>query len=215
MRRGPIITLLIPAVAASVALGACGGDDDSAGKSATTTKAAASTAPGGSTTSASTTGDGSTTSTAVTTTTAPGATTTTSADAGLGLEDGRHPVYITAVDVPGRALTFDVIQFLTGQDAIDAYHADHPDDPEGPPNDFYIVNANPRLRTAGIAPDATVMLVRLSEDSSADLDPGTFEELPAYLAATPPSEGPALSASPFWLTVEGGVVTAIEEQYLP
>lgn len=47
----------------------------------------------------------------------------------------------------GRTLTVDVIQFLTGREAEEAYHRDHPEDPLGPPNDYYILTVNPRLRT--------------------------------------------------------------------
>jgi hypothetical protein len=49
--------------------------------------------------------------------------------------------------VAGRTLTVDVIQFLTGREAEEAYHRDHPEDPLGPPNDYYILTVNPRLRT--------------------------------------------------------------------
>ena len=72
--------------------------------------------------------------------------------------------------------------------AIDAYHAEYPDDPLGPPNDYWILNVNPRLRTLPVSDDVTVNLVRLAEDGDADLDPGTWEELPDYLSAYQPPE---------------------------
>ena len=188
MRRHPIAAVLVTALSASLLLGACGGDDDdTADGDATTTEAAASTT-GESTT---TVEAGTTTEAGDTSTTAPAAT-TTSPGSDLDLDDGKHPVYITAIDVGAHTMTFDVIQFLTGQDAIDAYQAANPGDPEGPPNDYFILNENSKLRTAPVAATPTVMLVRLSEDSDADLDPGTFEELPAYLAASPPGDGGAL-----------------------
>lgn len=130
------------------------------------------------------------------------------------LSDGRHPSYLHGVDRSGRTLTVDVIQFLTGQAAVDAYHEEHPDDPDGPPNDYYIVNVNPRLRTLEVAPDVTVALVRLHDDGDADLDQGTWAELPDYLAVNRP-EDERLSWNPYWITLEGGIVVAIEEQYLP
>lgn len=131
-----------------------------------------------------------------------------------GLADGRHATYLHELDVPGRTLTVDVIQFLTGQEAIDAYHAEFPEDPDGPPNDYWIVNANPRLRTLPVSADARVRLVRLAEDGDADLDPGTWDELPEYLAHDRP-EDDRLSWNPFWVRVAGGIVTHIEEQYVP
>jgi hypothetical protein len=131
------------------------------------------------------------------------------------LEDGRHATYLTALDVSGRTVTVDVIQFLTGEEAIDAYHDAVPDDPEGPPNDYWIVNDNPQLRTLPVALDATISLVRLAEDADADLDPGTWEELPTYLADLEPPDADRLAWNPFWIVVADGTVTAIEEQYLP
>lgn len=59
------------------------------------------------------------------------------------LDGGRHATYLHGIDGADRAITIDVIQFLTGQQAIDAYHAEFPEDPWGPPNDYWIVNANP------------------------------------------------------------------------
>ncbi|MFN2557949.1 MAG: hypothetical protein ABR592_13975 [Nitriliruptorales bacterium] len=60
-----------------------------------------------------------------------------------------------------------------------------------------------------------VRLVRLHEGRGAELKkPGNWEELPAYLAHYP-HEGGRLSASPFWITVAAGRITAIDEQYIP
>lgn len=210
----PTTTLVVAVLlAVTLAGAACSGDDDKTSGSADPgpTSAASATAA----TSPDDTASMTAAAVATSTSWAPAGSTTPAADPALDLADGRHAVYLTAVDVEGRTLTFDVFQFLTGQEAVDAYHGDFPDDPEGPPNDYYMVNENPRLRTAPVAADVDVALVRLSEDSDADLDPGTFEELPVYLAATPPADSAALSYSPFWLTLDGGVITAIEEQYLP
>jgi hypothetical protein len=129
---------------------------------------------------------------------------------------GTYAVYLTAVDPGRRMLSFDVIQFLVGEEAATAYHRDVPDDPDGPPNDYYIVNENGQVRESAISTDARVRLVRLREDSDADLDPATFEELPAYLENSPRPEGAtALSANPYWLTVKDNVVVDLCEQYVP
>lgn len=217
--RHPTTTLTTAAIgslALGLSLSACGGDDDP-DPTASTTASTTATADDATTTSAATSppSTGSVPPTSATTpTTSP---TTTPAGTPLDLEDGRHPVFLTSVDVAGRTLGFDVVQFLTGQEAIDAWQAAYPDDPEGPPNDYFIVNENPLLRTAPVAGEAIVMLVRLAEDSDADLDPGTFDELPAYLAlsAPAPGDGRALSYSPFWLTIDAGAITGVEEQYVP
>lgn len=184
---GVVLLLLLAA--------ACGGDDD------------AGTATEQTTTTTTTTTE------ATTSTTAPASTTTTSEPDSAELEDGRHPVYLVDVDVDGRTITFDLIQFLTGQAAVDAYHEDNPDDPEGPPNDYYIVNDNPRLRGLPVAADAEVQV--LSESGGSELEPGTFEALPDHTAAEPQPDPAHLGANPWWLTVEGGQVVAIEEQFIP
>ena len=129
---------------------------------------------------------------------------------------GLYAAYLTGLDVGGREVTFDVVQWLTGERATEAWLRDHPEQTDGPPNDLYVVNASTQVRTAEIVPDAAVWLVRLQEDSDADVDAGTLDELPSYLAANRPEPADGrLSSSPFWLTVEEGSVTAICEHYTP
>jgi hypothetical protein len=133
-----------------------------------------------------------------------------SAGAGLlDLADGRHAAHITKLDVSGREVTIDVIQILSGQEAAEAFKRDNPGEGEGPPNDYYIVNANKKLRTGTMTPEAGVKLVNLAQDSNADLNDATLEELDAYLKTVD------RLMVPFWFTVAGGRITAIEEQYLP
>jgi hypothetical protein len=42
-----------------------------------------------------------------------------------------------------------------------------------------------------------------------------FADLPTELAKRGTSDEQYLGSSPFWLTVDNGTITAIEEQYLP
>jgi hypothetical protein len=133
-----------------------------------------------------------------------------SANAGLlDLADGRHAAYVTELGLPDRSVTIDVIQILLGQEAADAFKRDNPGEGEGPPNDYYIVNANKKLRTGTFTPEARVKLVKLAQDSNADLNDATLEELDGYLKTVD------RLTVPFWFTVAGGRITAIEEQYLP
>jgi len=162
--------------------------------------------------------------------TAPAATapSTTDADAGGGaatsapltspsgepvLEDGRHPAYLTDIDTAARTVEFDLIQFLTGDEATAAYIEDHPDDPGGPPNDYYIVNDNPRLRRLSVAENVQVTVL----DWEGGFKPQViaFADLPAQLAADLVPDDDRIWPSPFWLTVNDDTVTAIEEQYIP
>ena len=126
------------------------------------------------------------------------------------LEDGRQPAFLTALDVDGRTVEVDVIQFLTGEDARAAYE-EETGDPGGPPNDYFIKNDNPRLRTLTVAPDVQVTV--LGDDPTPVSV--ALSDLPERLAGTSAPEEGYLSSYPFWLTVENGVVVAIAEQYVP
>lgn len=132
------------------------------------------------------------------------------------LPDGRHPVYLTGLDVTGRKLTFDLIQFLTGEEAKKAWVAAHPDEPDGPPNDYFIVNQNPKLRTMDFADPVTVIIVDMSGGGVGSKEIA-LAGLPARLADTKPAEAgdKRLSYNPYWLTVEHNKITRIEEQFLP
>jgi hypothetical protein len=107
----------------------------------------------------------------------------------------------------------DLVVWLTGRAAREVWTAEHPDDPLGPPNDYLVVNVDPTLWREPVSPEVVVRLVRLEEDADADLDPGTFEELPGYLAGSEGEDG--CPYPPFWVTVRGGAAVEIEEQYVP
>jgi hypothetical protein len=121
---------------------------------------------------------------------------------------GTYAAHLTAVDAAALSLSFDVVQWLTGTDAVDAYHVDNPADPDGPPNDYYVVNANSEVRTAPVGAGATVLLVRLAADGTAAVSPGTVDELPAYLELAFPDDV-------YWLTFAAGEIVEICEQYRP
>lgn len=127
---------------------------------------------------------------------------------------GVYATLLTDIDPAAPSLSFDVVQWLVGEDADDAWHEEYPDDPDGPPNGYFIKNENPTVRTAPVADDVVVRLVRLDEDADADLDPGTFAELPDYLAGQPDQNG-SIAHTPYWLAFEGGEITGICEQFTP
>ena len=132
------------------------------------------------------------------------------------LADGRHPVFLTKIDTAGRAVSFDLIEFLTGEAAKKRWKKEHPENPEGPDNDYMIVNENPKVRTLPVAPDAECKV--LPTLGSVDPETISFGELPAALKkqnkeASP--EAPHISVLPFWLTVKNGSVVELEEQFLP
>ena len=121
---------------------------------------------------------------------------------------GTYAARIAAVDPAARSISFDVVQWLVGPDAVAAFQQDNPGETEGPPNDYYVVNLNDEVRTAPVGENANVLLVRLAEDSSVGVSAGTVAELPAYLAAGFPEDI-------YWLSFGGGQVIEICEQYRP
>jgi|GEM_PF-4239773 len=124
------------------------------------------------------------------------------------LADGRHPVHIVTVDPAGRRVQVDVIQFFTGTAAATAAAQDHaPEVP--PPNDVWIRNVSKKLRTLQVAPDAVVTVNTLAADQTGS----ATKDVPWSLAQLAGSDH--LSDAVFWVTLDGGRVTRISQQYLP
>jgi hypothetical protein len=121
------------------------------------------------------------------------------------LENGRHPVVLERVDVAGRTVTVDLVQWFTGEAATKAAAEDGEESP--PPNDYYVRNVNPRLRTLPIASGARLTLTRQSLGQGGDATAGVEVDL-ARLAASGRKHL-------FWASVQGGRILRLEEQYLP
>lgn len=129
------------------------------------------------------------------------------------LEDGKHFGFIRSIDVAAQTMRFDLAYFLTGDEANQAA-AEHGD--EAPvPNDYYIVNDNPRLRTLTIAPDAEVWVIDWT--ACCDLVHGEIQPFVDAFAMKHHAWDALYQGSqaPYWLTVESGIVVKIEVQYLP
>jgi hypothetical protein len=167
-------------------------------------------AAGGCGTSDQTTGaDGATATTAgpAPATTAPAAGGATTSEPAV-LADGRHPVFLKTVDPNGQTITFDLVQFYTGQAAATAAAEDNQESP--PPNDYYIRNVNPRLRTLPVRADATITVNLLAAEST-----GSATKNVSVTLAKLATWFPTTSTPMFWITVQGGQVTKIAQQYLP
>jgi hypothetical protein len=180
VRRLRQLTAALLTLLAAVALGGCGGSEQPSGAGGTTATTAA----------------------PATTVSAP----TTSEP--VVLADGRHPVHLKTIDPDRRTITFDLIQFFTGDAATKAAAEDGKESP--PPNDYYIRNVNPRLRILPVAADApiTVNVLAAQATGSATKDVSvTLAKLASYF--------PNAGKPPFWITVAQGQVTKIAEQYLP
>ncbi len=124
------------------------------------------------------------------------------------LVDGRHPATIKAVDADRRTITIDVIQLYFGEQAAIEAAKDHQESP--PPNDTYIRNVNPRLRTLPVRRDAIITCNTLTAGYTGSATKNI--QVPLWrLAIVLPRGG----AGPFWITVRHGQVTRIAEQYMP
>jgi hypothetical protein len=121
------------------------------------------------------------------------------------LADGRHLAALTGAWVAPGEVTFDVVQLLVGEAAAVAAREDGVD--EG--LDFYVRNQNPRLRTLPVADDVAVTRVDCGAGPCAEGAATTYDELTRAVDRAPGRAGL------HWLTVEGGEVVRIDEQYLP
>jgi hypothetical protein len=128
--------------------------------------------------------------------------------------DGRSAVYLTGIDVTHRTLTFDLIEFLTGDAAKKAWQKANPNSgQDGPDNDYFIVNDNPRLRTLPVAATASVNVLK-NGGGSPESYAVSLANLPGYLAQAKPDDR-RLSYNPFWLTIRNGQIVRIDEQFVP
>jgi hypothetical protein len=135
---------------------------------------------------------------------------------GASLEDGRHFGYVRAVDADAGTIEFDLAYLLSGKEADRAYQ-EATGNTGHVPNDYFIVNDNPMLRTLVLAPDVRLRLLDWNHccETFFDGDLALFAE--AIGQQTDVTDGDLIyrGQSQWWITVENGVVTEIEEQYSP
>jgi hypothetical protein len=183
-------------------LAACSGD----GGDATTT----SEAPGTTTTSEQAT---TTTTLLPTTTTIPPSTSSTEADPlapeGSGctpetaeLPDGEWYGQVDDFDATG--ISFDLACWFTGEAADVAADEDGEESP--PPNDYYVRNENDEVRLLTVTVDTPVTWYPSGDPN--DVVDGTFADWTEYLESQEFRLG-------IWVTVLGGQVTEIVEQWVP
>jgi len=134
--------------------------------------------------------------------------------------DERHFGYVKSVDASTTPATIqiDVAEFLSGEEANAAAEEDGAiAKGEGVPNDYYIRNEEKDVVTLDVAGDVRVTHVQCP-DSCAEGIPGQFD---AFAASFDNAGEKTLAdeyrgaQSQYWLTVLGGQVVAIDEQYLP
>lgn len=200
MRRHPgaMSCLLRMAVASALMLGAC--------TSKPASDASQSSSPQPSVT----------TPTSPTTSDSPSATASATASvtsSPAALEDGRHFGFIMSIDASGSAMVFDLALFLTGDAANQAAIEDGVIQPgETIDNDYYIRNNNTKLRDLVLSPDVQIVLVNWPNCCETTVNGALADFAASFSTPTDVYHG---AQSPYWLTVDGVVITKIEEQYLP
>ena len=125
-----------------------------------------------------------------------------------GLADGRHAVRITGVAPAARRVTVDVVQIFFGDAAARAAAQDGAAEVP-PPNDVWIRDTSPQLRTLAVTPEAAITVNVHGATGSGSSTRDVPRTLP-QLAATA-----NLRDGVFWVTVADGQVVRIAEQYLP
>lgn len=131
------------------------------------------------------------------------------------MEDGEHFVFIRFVDAPARIVTFDLSQFLTGDEAQQAAEEDGAVAPGEPvPNDYYIRNQNAKLRDLPVRASLKLRIVDWAD--CCDLIPGEFGPFAAAFDLDADTSGQYHGPdSPYLITVKNGFITEIEEVFLP
>lgn len=132
------------------------------------------------------------------------------------LEDGRHFGYVRSVDTDARTIELDLAYFLSGEEANHAYQEATGD--TGPvPNDHFVVNDNPMLRTLTLAPDVHLRLLDWNHCCETFFEGDLARFAQAIRDQADVTDGGLIyrGQSQWWITIENGLVTEIEEQYSP
>jgi hypothetical protein len=138
----------------------------------------------------------------------------TAVNTGDAVEDGTY--FVQLKDVQGGEegpllVRYDLAYFLTGDEANEA--AAEAGDETPVPNDYYIVNDNPKLRLVPLATDVTVRYIPTA--NCCEPVEANEDQFLEWMGETNQTDFPDKRYSYWWITVEGGQVTEIEQQYLP
>lgn len=128
---------------------------------------------------------------------------------------GHHAVFLTGIDQEKSTVTYDVVSFYFGEEAIEPYRRDYPEEETGPANDYYIVNEKVQLRTLEVAADACLAAQTTNDSTSVKALLSLKELSKALESQWDPADPSVLSGNPFWITKENGRITAIRQQYIP
>ncbi len=103
-------------------------------------------------------------------------------------------------------LSLDYAQFLTGDAAATAAADAGGESP--PPNDYYILNTNTKVRLLPVAAGAKFTVALSSPDDTKELSAAQFRDVIA-------NNTDGAADAPYWFTIKSGVVTGGHEQWTP
>jgi len=207
-----VVAVLLALVGAIAAI-ALGGDDEEQTAGVTDVPSVtAPTSPTG-TTGPSTGPTGPTGSTGTTGSSNPGCSGT---PAPATLADGTYFGFLESIDVGSGVSGFDLACFYTGDEANEQAAARGDEVPVS--NDVYIVNDNPSTRDVPVDPSVELLLI--DWNACCETSPGA--QLDAFASALGEQDFVEIDGfryagglSPYWITIEEGRITGIEEQFLP
>ena len=156
---------------------------------------------------------------AATTANPAGASSETTLPAASPLDDGTYFGYVHAIDAATATIALDTARWLTGAEA-DQAACDELGECDGASNGYFVVNADLSTVTLRVA-DGVTATVQGADGRGGDpgdlrsVDLATWSTFlaPGYLSADP--EFQYAFAIAFNVTVTGGLVTAIAQQYQP
>lgn len=130
------------------------------------------------------------------------------------IEDGKHFGFIRSAPTAPATIEFDRAKFLTGAEAAAAAAAAGEE-----PFDYYIQNDVKTFVLLQVEDGVTVTHVACKGDGCKEGIAGDFAAFASSFEGDPSrftlEDTYRGSNSQYWVTISGGVVTAIEEQYLP
>jgi hypothetical protein len=118
----------------------------------------------------------------------------------------KESVFVLAVDPTAHTIHVDPMEFLTGKAATAAFRKTNPNATGGPDNDYYIENPTKNDIEMPLEADAVVKVVQAG---------GTVHTDPVAVPQSALASYPALALHPFWITIQRGVVTEVDEQFVP
>jgi len=136
-----------------------------------------------------------------------------SAEPAGDLADGRYFVYMKKVEGGEEGpllLTFDLAYLYTGDEANAQAAARGDEVPV--PNDYYIVNDNPKTRRYPIASPVLVKYIPTGVSTLKMGDIGTFAQA---INQTAPTDYHVDQYTGWWIVIANGEIQSIKQQYLP